>query len=382
MRIEKSARLILEDGSIFHGFPEGARGDAGGEVVFNTALTGYQEILTDPSYRGQIVVMTYPLMGNYGITAEDGESARPWIQGFVVREFARRPSNFRAVRSLTDELVDRGIVAVSGVDTRAITRRVRQHGALRGFLTSEALPDAALRERLAAVPELVGVDLVRDVGTQTVREWTAGFDPAFAPTVPSERLADPGPRVAVIDYGVKRNILRALVSSGFRVTLHPATSTAEEILSHRPDGVLLSNGPGDPRILGYAVETVRGLLGKVPILGICLGHQLLAAAVGANLYKMKFGHHGANHPVQHLASGRVAVTSQNHGFAVAREGLEDLGVRVTHVNLNDGSVQGIELPDLAASSVQFHPEAAPGPRESLGIFREFRERIAAQRGVA
>jgi carbamoyl-phosphate synthase small subunit len=364
-------RLILEDGTIWRGTPVGAEGETGGEVVFNTAMCGYQEILTDPSYAGQVVCMTYPEIGNYGVTAEDEESAAPQVSGFIMRQLAPRHSNWRAESSLGDYLKKHGIVAFEGVDTRALTRRIRLQGAMKIFMTTEPLSDEALRAKLEAVPGLEERDLVAGVTREEGGPWDESFESRFhADIAPS---GDQRFRVVALDFGAKEAILRSLVAVGCDVQVLPASASAEEILAQSPDGLFLSNGPGDPRILEGVVATVRTLLGKLPIFGICLGHQILALAAGADIVKMKFGHHGSNHPVKWLDSGRVEISAQNHGFAATRESVEAAGGRVTHVNLNDDSVAGLELSEQRAFSVQYHPEASPGPHDAVYLFRRFAE---------
>lgn len=368
LRNHGKARLILEDGSIWHGTSFGASGETAGELVFNTAMTGYQEVLTDPSYTGQVVLMTAPLIGNYGICGDDGESPRPTVEGFVVREASRIASNHRANTNIRDYLLQHGIVAIEGVDTRALTLRVREHGAMRVFMTTESLSDDELRARLAEVPDLVGADMVRRVSPQARSKWSRGYTERWRPAMrqPEKKL-----RVVAFDFGAKETIYRSLREVGCEVVIVPSRTTADEVLALEPDGVFLSNGPGDPRPLGSETESISQLVGRVPVFGICLGHQLLAQAVGAEIVKLKFGHHGCNHPVRDLETGKVEITSQNHGFAVTRESLEALGARVTHVNLNDDTVEGFELPDRRAFSVQYHPEAAPGPHDSLYLFERF-----------
>ncbi len=371
------AVLALEDGTVFRGTSFGAPGERGGEVVFNTSLQGYQEILTDPSYRGQAVVMTYPLIGNYGVSPEDVESSRPWVEALVVREACRVPSSHRSAEPLGAYLARTGVVGIEGVDTRALTRRLRESGALRGLVSTEERSVDALVDRARALPKMEGQDYVREVSRRAPEEWTRGHESAFAPErrPPSAREH----RVVAVDYGVKDNILRNLVDCGFRVTVVPAASTAEEVLSHRPDGVFLSNGPGDPAALPYAAACVRGLLGRVPIFGICLGHQVLGHALGGTTYKLKFGHHGGNHPVKDLRTGKVEVTAQNHGFAVHPDLFKKGEVEQTHLNLNDGTCEGMRHRGMPVFSVQYHPEASPGPHDSLYLFDRFRELIESGR---
>ena len=358
-------KLALEDGTVYTGEAFGADGTHDGEVCFNTSLMGYQEILTDPSYCGQIVTMTYPLIGNYGVTEEDIESARPQVEGFVIKELARRRSNFRATGSLEAYLKHFGIVGIEGVDTRAITRKLRIQGALRGSISSELLDDAALVQRARAWPGLVGQDMVERVAPEKAFEWKQGFQSAFAM---ASRRQDCKHKIVAIDCGMKRNILRNLVETGCEVSVVPARATAAEILEHKPDGIFVSNGPGDPEPLTYAYEALRGLVGKVPIFGICLGHQLLGLSLGAKTYKLKFGHRGGNQPVMNLATRRVEITSQNHGFAVDTASLEKVGGTPTHVNLNDQTLEGFTHRDMPIFSVQYHPEAGPGPHDATYLF--------------
>ncbi len=370
------AKLALEDGTVFTGRAFGARGEVDGEVCFNTSMTGYQEILTDPSYRGQIVTMTYPEIGNYGVNAEDVESGKPFLAGFVVRELSRRASNFRALGPLDEYLAGHGIVAIEGIDTRALVRRIRIHGAMRGVLSTVDLDDARLVAKALASPGLVGRDLVREVIPDRAINWDEPLSP-WARLTPPEKRREPAadaPHVVALDYGMKRNIARHLFDIGCRVTILPGTATAEDVLKLDPDGVFLSNGPGDPEPVAYAQETIRGLFGKRPIFGICLGHQLLALACGAKTFKLKFGHRGANQPVLNRATGRVEITCQNHGFAVDGDTLPD-ELEVTHVNLNDDTVEGLRHRKLPAFSVQYHPEASAGPHDSNYLFGQFREML-------
>lgn len=369
------AKLALEDGTVFTGRAFGASGEVDGEVCFNTSMTGYQEILTDPSYRGQIVTMTYPEIGNYGVNAEDVESRRPFLSGFIVRQRSRRVSNFRAEGDLDDYLARHGLVAMEGIDTRALVRKLRVDGAMKGVLSTVDLDDESLVAKARACPGLVGRDLVREVIPERPFEWNEPLSPwaslsaSSNPTPPAD-----APRVVALDYGMKWNIARHLFDLGCRVTVLPGTATADDVLRHEPDGVFLSNGPGDPEPLAYAQDTIRRLLGKRPIFGICLGHQLLSLACGAKTFKLKFGHRGANQPVMDHATGKVEITTQNHGFAVAPEGLPD-ELEVTHTNLNDDTIEGVRHREHPAFSVQYHPEASAGPHDSGYLFTRFRQML-------
>jgi carbamoyl-phosphate synthase small subunit len=373
------AKLALADGTVFTGAGFGAQGEVFGEVVFNTSMTGYQEILTDPSYCGQIVTMTYPLIGNYGVNLEDVESRGLSLRAFVVRELCREPSNFRSNKTLDDYLREAGIVGLEGIDTRALVRRIRVQGAMTGILSTTDLDDASLVRKAQSSPELVGQDLIREVMPEHACEWHdelstlgRGFRPRGNDPKPTPTAEDDRPlHVVAVDYGMKWNIPRHLRSLGCRVTVVPGTATAEEILALNPDGVFLSNGPGDPRPLDYAVNTIKGLLGKKPVFGICLGHQLLGMACGGTIYKLKFGHRGANQPVLNRRANRVEITSQNHGFALDANSFSDR-VEITHVNLNDQTVEGLRHRDYPAFSVQYHPEASAGPHDSHYLFDEFR----------
>ncbi|MCP4713409.1 MAG: glutamine-hydrolyzing carbamoyl-phosphate synthase small subunit, partial [Planctomycetes bacterium] len=352
------ARIVFEDGFILTGRALGAIGAAAGEVVFNTAMTGYQEVLTDPSYAGQIVTMTYPLIGNYGVNDEDAESRKLFLSGFVVRQASKTISNWRAGNVTLDEyLAKNNIVAVEGVDTRAITRHIREAGAMNAVICSDqSLSDEELVDRARRSEHLEGKDLVQEVIYQESFNW-------------SEKGRF---KVVVYDCGLKYNILRQLESVGCQVTVMPAQANAADILALKPDGVMLSNGPGDPASVGYAIETTRGLLGKAPVFGICMGHQMLALALGAKTYKLKYGHHGGNHPVKDLKTGKVMITVQNHGFCVDIDSLgSDKDVELTHLNLNDQTCEGLEHKQLQAFSVQFHPEAAPGPHDAQYLFGRF-----------
>ncbi len=369
----RPAKLALANGNIFAGLAFGADGEVHGEVVFNTSMTGYQEILTDPSYSGQIVTMTYPLIGNYGINAEDVESRGLFLRGFIVKELCEIPSNFRSTESLDSYLKRNGIVGLQGIDTRALVRQIRTQGAMKGVLSTSDMDDASLRKKVQQAPGLVGLDLVQDVMPKGICGWDASLSSLGRPASFASMVGrTDGPHVVAIDYGMKWNIPRYLRDIGCRVTIVPGTATADEILALHPDGVFLSNGPGDPEPLTYAIETIQGLLGKTPIFGICLGLQLLGLAFGGKTYKLRFGHRGANQPVLDRRTGKVEITSQNHGFAVDAATLPK-DVEVTHVNLNDQTIEGIRHKIHPAFGVQYHPEAAAGPHDSHYLFREFLE---------
>jgi carbamoyl-phosphate synthase small subunit len=366
------AILALEDGRIFRGEGYGAKGECYGEVVFNTSLTGYQEIFTDPSYAGQIVVLTNPQIGNYGTNAADNEANKPYIEGLVTREFSPISSNWRS-QQVADEYLERfNVPVISEIDTRALVRHLRNNGVMRGVISSIETDPEILVQKARSIRKMDGTDLASVVTTTTRYEWEPEPDP-----LESEENVTPLPRpdlhVVAYDYGIKRNILRMLSREGCRVTVVPAQTSAEDVLAMNPDGVFLSNGPGDPEPLGYAQETIRQLAGKKPIFGICLGHQLIGLALGGKTYKLKFGHHGGNHPVQQTETGKVEITSQNHNYAVDAATLNKDEVAITHINLNDQTVQGLRHKSLPLFSVQYHPEASPGPHDSHYLFRDFRK---------
>ncbi|OJW19590.1 MAG: carbamoyl phosphate synthase small subunit [Planctomycetales bacterium 71-10] len=379
-----TAKLALEDGSVFTGRAFGAQGEIDGEVVFNTSMTGYQEILTDPSYNGQIVAMTYPQIGNYGVNAEDAESRRPWVRGFIVRELSPLVSNFRAEKSLEDYLAENGVIGVTGIDTRALVRLTRVQGAMKGILSTTDLDDASLVAKARKSPGLVGRDLASEVMPPGATVWEPGLPQSYqfdasgrGENGPRSPRGAKRPHVVAMDFGMKWNIPRHLVDVGCRVTVVPGSAPAEAVMEHNPDGVFLSNGPGDPSALVDATATLKALIKSaadsrgIPIFGICLGHQLLGQAFGAKTFKLKFGHRGANHPVRNQATGKVEITTQNHGFAVDPASLP-ADVAPSHVNLNDQTLEGLRHKRLPVFSVQYHPEASAGPHDSQYLFDEFR----------
>jgi carbamoyl-phosphate synthase small subunit len=376
-----SAILVLEDGRAFTGQRFGALADAEGEVVFNTSMAGYQEILGDPSYAGQIVVMTYPMIGNYGIAPEDFESRKPFLAGLVVKEPSRIASNWRKDRALGDYLARHGVPGFFGIDTRALVRHLRNHGSKRGVIANTGATVESLAARAQKIPSMAGCDLAQVVSETRSYEWeqaspTLAVPGAARPALSAVRPASNGAaatphRVVVIDFGIKWSILRRLVDAGGDVVVVPAMTSAEDILKLAPDGVVLSNGPGDPEPVDYGVRTIRELIGQVPIFGICLGHQLLGLAAGGKTYKLKFGHRGGNHPVMDLTTRKVEITAHNHGFSVDPDSLSDREVELTHINLNDQTLEGLRLKNAPAFSVQYHPEAAPGPNDATYLFGRF-----------
>ena len=364
------AVLALADGKVFEGEHFGAENEVEAEIVFNTSMSGYQEIITDPSYCGQMVVMTYPLIGNYGINPEDFESDRPYLSGFIIKELSRVQSNWRSRGNLEDFLKKNNVFGIQGIDTRALTRRIRDKGAQQAVLSTNTADSQKLVEKARNSPGLIGRDLVKEVSCRKAYEWNESEWVIQKGQTKLETTKDRPHRVLVYDFGVKRNILRKLTRAGCKVKVIPATTSADEALTTNPDGIFLSNGPGDPAAVPYAIENVKALLGRVPIFGICLGHQILSLALNGSTYKLRFGHHGGNQPVLDASSGKVEITSQNHGFAVKENSLMK-DVDITHVNLNDNTVEGIKHKTFPIFSVQYHPEASPGPHDSDYLFNKF-----------
>ena len=362
------AILLLEDGTVFKGTSFGAKGQKCGEVVFNTSMTGYQEILTDPSYNEQIITMTYPLIGNYGTNQSDWESRKIFASGFIVKENCEYPSNWQSKYSLSDYLESNNVIGLEGIDTRKLVKHIRTQGAMKGIISSIDLNINNLMEKLENYPGLVGRDIVKDVTVKKPYSW----DKAVIDVLNgNKQKPEKKYKIVAFDFGIKRNILRLLCTYGCDVKVVPAATSSDEVLSQKPDGVFLSNGPGDPAPVTYAIETVKNLLRKVPIFGICLGHQILSLALGGKTYKLKFGHRGANHPVKNLQTGKIEITSQNHGFCVDIDSLKNKDIELTHLNLNDNTVEGIRCKEVGAFSVQYHPEASPGPHDSAYLFAEF-----------
>jgi len=367
-KMAKKTILVLEDGSVYQGYSFGTEASAYGEVVFNTSMTGYQEMLTDPSYAGQIVVPTYPLIGNYGINEQDFESSKIQVRGFVVREECHQPNHYLSTKTLHEYLAESGIPGISGVDTRAITRKLRSAGVMMGAITSDKTPQQVLEE-LRNLPSYGSTDFVKEVTTEAPYQWELE---------PTEETPQPLCKVVVLDLGLKYSILRIMRSIGFTPVVVPATTPADEILNLKPDGVLLSPGPGNPEALDYIVDTIKQLIGKKPIMGICLGNQLIGRAFGARTFKLKFGHHGGNHPVRDLSDGRIHITAQNHGYAVDPDSLSS-ELEVTHINLNDGTVEGLRHRELPIFAIQYHSEASPGPLDNTYLFERFLEMVRRER---
>ncbi|MGD0597802.1 MAG: glutamine-hydrolyzing carbamoyl-phosphate synthase small subunit [Sedimentisphaerales bacterium] len=370
------AILLLEDGTVFEGTSFGAKGQKCGEVVFNTSMTGYQEITTDPSYYEQIITMTYPLIGNYGTNGLDAESKKVYAAGFIVKENCEYPSNWRNEQSLSEYLKVNNVVGLAGIDTRKLVKHIRTQGAMRGIISSTELKISSLAKTLGEYPGLVGRDIVKDVTSKKPYKWDKPVVDVLKPSTDKPKLKY---KVVAYDFGMKQNILRLLISHGCDVQVVPAFTSAKDVLARKPDGVFLSNGPGDPAAVTYAVESTRQLLGKVPIFGICLGHQILGLALGGKTYKLKFGHRGANHPVKNLETKQIEITSQNHGFCVDINSLKNKGVELTHINLNDKTLEGFRCKHLSAFCVQYHPEASPGPHDSQYLFRTFTDLMSQRK---
>lgn len=366
------AILALEDGRIFRGEGHGALGECQGEVVFNTSLTGYQEIFTDPSYAGQIVVLTNPQIGNYGTNQADNEANRPYIEGLVTREFSPISSNWRSEQVAGEYLERHGVPVISGIDTRAVVRHLREHGVMRGVLSTREADPQVLVEKARSIRKMDGTDLASVVSTKSIYAWEQDFDDPFVIGARPEP-ASPLLHVVAYDFGMKKNILRMLTAQGCRVTVVPAQTSAEDVLALNPDGIFLSNGPGDPEPVTYAQQNIRDLAGRKPMFGICLGHQLIGLALGGKTYKLRFGHHGGNHPVKNMVTGKVEITCHNHNFAVDPESVRESEIELTHVDLNDNTLEGLRHRTMPLFSVQYHPEAAPGPQDSHYLFREFRK---------
>jgi carbamoyl-phosphate synthase small subunit len=362
------AVLLLEDGAVFEGTSFGAKGRKCGEVVFNTSMTGYQEILTDPSYNEQIITMTYPLIGNCGTNKCDRESRKVFASGFIVKENCTYPSNWRNKDSLGSYLEANNVIGLEGIDTRRLVKHIRTQGAMKGIISSIDFDTGSLKKRLENYPGLVGRDIVKDVTVKKEYRWDK---PVIDILNANRHKPEKKYKVVAFDFGIKQNILRLLCTYGCDVRVVPAATSAQDVLGKKPDGVFLSNGPGDPAAVNYAIETVKYILGKVPVFGICLGHQILSLALGGKTYKLKFGHRGANHPVKNLQTGKIEITSQNHGFCVDMDSLRDRDMELTHLNLNDNTVEGVRCSRLAAFSVQYHPEASPGPHDSSYLFESF-----------